>query len=247
MMTRIGIIADIHGNLVALDAVLADLARAGIERVVCLGDVAWGGPQPHQVVERLRALAYPTVRGNADAELFDVPETPADADEGTRVTLDIDRWCAAQLSPDDDMDYLRALPPTLELPLGDGRALLLVHGSPRSFDDIIVATTPEDDLARMLAGHEAVVMAGGHTHEQMLRRHRGTILVNPGSVGLPFERGPGADDARNPPWAEYAVVDAEGGALRVELRRVPVDIAAVVRAIRESGMPHAEVFARDWR
>lgn len=90
-------------------------------------------------------------------------------------------------------------------------------------------------------------MAGGHTHEQMLRRYKGTIVLNPGSVGLPFERGPGADEARNPPWAEYAVVSHEHGALRVELRRVPIDIGAVVCAIRESGMPHAELLAQDWR
>jgi predicted phosphodiesterase len=241
---RIGLIADIHGNLVALDAVLADLERAQVDHVVCLGDVAWG-PQPRQTVERLRALSYPTIMGNADDELFHLPtETPMD--EGARVTLDIARWCAAQLSPA-DLDYLRTFHPLLELPLGAEHTLLCFHGSPRSFHDIIRSTTAEDDLAGMLAGFSATVMAGGHTHEQMLRRYRETIIVNPGSVGLPVERGPAADQARNPPWAEYALVSQENGVLRIELRRVPVDIGAIVQAIRESGMPHAELYAQDWR
>ena len=240
---RIGLIADIHGNLVALDAVLADLERAHVDRIVCLGDVAWG-PQPRQAVERLRALRFPTIMGNADDELYDIPaETPDDDD--ARVTLDIDRWCVAQLSPD-DLNYLRSFQPTIELSLGDERTLLLFHGSPHSFHDRIVATTPDDDLARMLSGYSATVMAGGHTHAQMLRRYRGMIILNPGSVGLPFEQEPGANEGRNPPWAEYAIVGQEGGALRVELRRVPVDVGAVVQATRESGMPHAELFVQEW-
>ena len=270
---RVGLIADIHGNLVALDAVLADLERAQVDHVVCLGDVAWG-PQPRQTVERLRALSYPpppglrpgvpapwaqptrgrrprggrtvaAIMGNADDELFHLPsETPTD--EGARVTLDIARWCAAQLSPA-DLDYLRTFHPILELSLGAAHTLLCFHGSPRSFHDIIRSTTAEDDLAGMLAGFSATVMAGGHSHEQMLRRYGETIIVNPGSVGLPVERGPGPDQVRNPPWAEYALVSQENGVLRIELRRVPVDVGAIVRAIRESGMPHAELYAQDWR
>jgi predicted phosphodiesterase len=241
---RVGLIADIHGNLVALDAVLADLERAQVDHVVCLGDVAWG-PQPRQTLERLRALSYPTIMGNTDDELFHLPsETPTD--EGARVTLDIARWCAAQLSPA-DLAYLRTFQPILELSLGAEHTLLCFHGSPRSFHDIIRSTTAEDDLAGMLAGFSATVMAGGHTHEQMLRRYRETIIVNPGSVGLPVERGPGADQARNPPWAEYALVSQENGVLRIELRRVPVDVGTIVRAIRESGMPHADLYAQDWR
>ncbi len=248
---RIGVISDIHGNLTALDAVLADLERARVDRIVCLGDVAATGSQPRQTVERLRALDYPTVLGNADEELVNMrAETPGaetpDMDEDGRRLLDIDRWCAAQFAPA-DLDYLRAFRPTLTLPLGDGQTLLCMHGSPRSYDDVIVASTPEDDLARMLSGVDAAVVAGGHTHEQLLRRYKGTVILNPGSVGLPFERGPGMDDVRNPPWAEYAIVAEEDGVMSIELRRVPIDVGAVVRAIRDSGIPHAAWLAQDWQ
>lgn len=81
----------------------------------------------------------------------------------------------------------------------------------------------------------------------MMRRYRGTILLNPGSVGLSHGRGPGAEEVRNLPWAEYAILNQQSGNLSIELRRVPIDAGAVARAIRASGMPHAEPLAQDWR
>ena len=240
---RVAIIADIHANLVALDAALADIEALRPDRLVCLGDVAATGPQPRPVVERLRGLGCPVVMGNADAWLLD-PPAKVSADQDMRRFEEIDRWCAAQLAPA-DLDYLRTFAPTVELPLGDGAVLLCFHGSPRSYDDIIVATTPDDELARMLDGRRATILAGGHTHAQMLRRHQQMIVLNPGSVGLPFESS-GAGGGRNPPWAEYALVEYVRGRLGVELRRVPLDAGAVVRAALDSGMPHAVWWSQDW-
>ena len=228
----VALISDIHGNLVALEAVLADLERDGPDRIVCLGDVAATGPQPRATVERLRSLGCPVVMGNADAELLGpIPQTERDGD--VRRIEEIDRWCAGRLSPA-DLDYLRGFPLTLEVSLGDGHALLCFHGSPRSFDDVIEATTPESELQHLISGHSADVMAGGHTHAQLLRRHAETTVLNPGSVGL------------NPPWVEYALVSYEDGSLRVEMRRLPLPGEAVVRAAAGSGMPHAEWWAGFW-
>src|SRR5262245_53448353 len=145
---RIAIIADVHANRVALDAALADIAALQPEQIVCLGDVAATGPQPRQVVERLRALTCPVVMGNADAWLLE-PQPFESGDEDMRRFEAIDHWCAAQLSPI-DMAYLRTFQPTVELPLGAGATLLCCHGSPLSNTDIIRATTPDDELERML-------------------------------------------------------------------------------------------------
>jgi predicted phosphodiesterase len=241
---RIAIIADIHANRVALDAVLADIAALQPKQIVCLGDVAATGPQPRQVVERLRALACPVVMGNADAWLLDPLPSEAD-DEDTRRVEAIDRWCAEQLAPA-DLAYLRTFQPTVELPLGTGATLLCCHGSPLSNTGIIRATTPDDELERMLGGQRATVLAGGHTHTQMLRRHRDMIVLNPGSVGLPFEQNPATGGTRNPPWAEYGIVDWADGKLSIELRRVPFEVAEIVRAARAGDMPHAQWWASDW-
>lgn len=241
---RIAIIADIHANCVALDAVLADIEALQPEQIVCLGDVAATGPQPRQVIERLRALGCPVVMGNADAWLLDPQPFEADDQDMRRIEA-IDGWCAAQLAPA-ELVYLRTFQPTIELLLGAGGTLLCCHGSPLSNTDIIRATTPDDELERMLGDHRPTVLAGGHTHTQMLRRYRDLIVLNPGSVGLPFEQNSTTGRTRNPPWAEYAVVDWGDGKLSIRLRRVPVDVAAIVQAARASDMPHAQWWASDW-
>lgn len=135
-------------------------------------------------------------------------------------------WCRAQLSAD-ELGFVRTFQQRLEIPLGGGATLLLFHGSPRSHMEDLLATTPPDDVDRLLDGHRATVMAGGHTHIQMLRQHRGALLVNPGSVGLPFKE----YVAGRPPTlldhAEYATVEADGGEVSVALRRVPLDRGAL--------------------
>ena len=246
---RIALIADTHGNLISLHTVLADIAEAGIEQVVCLGDVAGLGPHPREVVARLRALGCLVVMGNADEFLLApallAPEHHPDADDSLRRMHDMERWCAAQLRPD-DLDYIRTFQPTVEIPLDNGQFLLCYHGSPRSNHEEIRAATPEAELAEKLGPQRALVMAGAHTHEQFFRRLEQTIVLNPGSVGLPYETLPDGG-ARNPPWAEYAVLTCENGRLNVDLRRVPVDQAAIRQALLGSDMPHAAWWAADWR
>jgi predicted phosphodiesterase len=243
---RVGLIADLHGNLVALEAVLAALAADGVERIVCLGDVAATGPRPAETVARLRGTGCPVVMGNADAWLLDPPAARS-ADETWRRFEEIDAWCPARLSAA-DLAYLRSFRPTVEVPLGGAGVLVCCHGSPRSFDDRIEATTPDDELDRLLAGLPAgtAIVAAGHTHAQLLRRHRDLLLLNPGSVGLAVAALPPADPVRNAPWAEYAVLTAEDGRLEVALRRAPLDVDAVVRSALESGMPHAAWWAAEW-
>ena len=153
-------------------------------------------------------------------------------------------WWADQLAPA-HRDYMRSFEHLIELPLEDDGALVAFHGSPRSFDDYIYATTPDDELNRMLGDVRAPLLAGGHTHFQMVRRHEEALLLNPGSVGLPFRH----DGAVMPiaPWAEYGLVTVESGRLGVELRRASFDVGALCRLIASSGMPHAEWWAGLWR
>lgn len=240
---RVAVIADIHGNLTALEAVLADLAATQVDEIVCLGDVAATGPQPHETVAQLRALACPVVMGNTDAAAFR-PMQLWPTDEEARRFMEIDYWCSTQLSPD-DLAYLRTFQPTIGVSMGPGATLLCFHGSPRDNTEGIVATTPDSALARVLAGCDATALAGGHTHAQFTRPYKQAVLLNPGSVGLPYIET--EEGARNPPWAEYGIVGWHAGSLRVELRRVAIDAGEVVRAALESGMPHADWWAGSWR
>jgi predicted phosphodiesterase len=236
---RIGLISDVHGNLFALEAVLAELAREKLDDLICLGDVAALGPEPGGVLARLRARQCQVVMGNTDAWLLTPPTTVAD--EIDRVLIP---WCIAQLS-DSDLEHIRSFPSMIERPLDAERPLLCFHGSPRSYDDVIISTTPDDALDAMLGGIQASILAGGHTHLQMMRRHGDAHLINVGSVGLPAV-GPAAQRNRHVRWAEYAVVEAEGDRLDISLRRTPLDIDQMLAQARSSGMPAVDWWATLW-
>jgi predicted phosphodiesterase len=217
---RIALVSDIHGNLLALERVLADAQRAGADKVACLGDVATLGPHPREVLRVLRDLGCPCILGNHDAFLLD----PALVARYTKAPVIVDAidWCRAQLA-DDDLAFVRTFVPELEVPLGGGRRLHLFHGSPDSNTQDVLATTSDEELDRLLGDRRADVMAGGHTHIQMLRQHRGMWLVNPGSVGMPFRRYVAGARPEIMAHAEYAIVDDGRGSIGVELRRVALD------------------------
>ncbi|GHO85870.1 metallophosphoesterase family protein [Dictyobacter formicarum] len=238
---RIALLADIHGNLVALETVLQELAREPIDQFICLGDVAALGPQPHEVIERLRRLDCPVVLGNTDAWLLG---SKASDTETLRI---ITSWCVEQLTPE-DRSYLQSFVPRLELPLDEGRSLLCYHGSPRSFDDVIAAVTPDAAIEEMLAGYSATVMVGGHTHIQMIRRYRDAHLVNVGSIGLPGVNAgsPELPDNHHVRWSEYGVLSIEQGRLSIDLRRTPLNLAALLEACRNSTMPCQEWWIQKW-
>src|SRR5262249_32658382 len=136
---RIAVISDIHGNCIALDTALADIRRDGLEQIVCLGDAIQGGPQPAAVVARLRELGCPVVLGNADQWLLTGEETGSESFSAERLHKmhEIRAWSLAQLS-ESDRAFIAQFRPTLEIALDGERALLCFHGSPTSFDDIIL-------------------------------------------------------------------------------------------------------------
>jgi predicted phosphodiesterase len=241
LRSALALIADIHGNASALDAVLSDVRASGIRDVVCLGDVSATGPHPAEALRMVRDIGCPVVMGNADAFMLD-PTPTADDDEMRKIE-DIDAWCAAQLSRD-DLEFIRSFEPTVTVALGEGQRMLGYHGSPRSYDDLIRSATPDAELDEMLGESPAVVFAGGHTHFQMYRRHRHAVVINPGSVGMSYHRTLPLDDVGLAPWAEYAVLDP--ASLSVAFRRVPYDKGLVADAIERSGMPHAAWLAAEW-
>lgn len=238
---RLGLISDIHGNLPALEQVLAELAREDVDEIICLGDVAVG-PQPVETLDRLQALDCTTVMGNWDACMLGAE--PQLHGEIAEMLADVSTWSAAQISPP-QQEYIRTFKDTHEVRLDENLTLLAFHGSPRSFDDYIYATTSDDELETMFAGYDADVFAGGHTHFQMFRRLRECVVVNAGSVGQPFRRRQ-AGMMRLSPWAEYCIVGCSEGKLAVELRRAPLDVDALAEMVRASGMPDAERWASLW-
>jgi putative phosphoesterase len=239
---RIGLIADVHGNLPALEAVLEQLSHEAVDRTVCLGDVAVG-PWGSETVALLRNLDPESVVGNWDAWVLDGVRPCGDT-EACRRLLEMGTFWTEPLDGD-DLDYLRRARSSIELEV-DGRRLAFCHGSPRSYNEPMLAETPPDELAGMLAGHAATVFVAGHTHVQMVRRTPSALVVNPGSVGQPLLEWP-AERVRVCPWAEWGVIEYDGeGEVRVELRRTPYDTEAMIRHTLGSGVPHAEWWTSCW-
>jgi len=238
---RIGLFGDIHGNLVALDAMLDALQREQPDQLICLGDVTTTGPWPHEVAERVRGLGCPVVRGNWDdwmLEICDGRRSP----EGCRP---MDLWCAAQLTAT-DLEFLDTFPLTFELPLPNGTALLCYHGTPHDYNQAITSGTPYEDVDTMLDGRRTGIMAGGHTHMTMLRRHGDALVINPGSISENWHLSQWPAKRLFNPYAEYAVLDCGAGEICVTFRQAAINVDAVIAAAHERDMPDAEPWAAAW-
>jgi putative phosphoesterase len=238
---RLALISDMHGNDVAFEAAVRDLERLEPDDVVSLGDVAQGGAQPAQTLDRLRALGARTVMGNSDDFLLEVSvDSPEPV---TERQLEVREWTLAQLG-DEHLAYLRSFEPTVELS-SEGHRVLCFHGSPASYDDVLLPEWPDASLTPWEGG-QAELLAGGHTHTQWSRRIGDALFVNPGSVGLAYDRHVPEAELRLAPVAEYALVLVDDLGVSVEFRRVPYSLAALREAVLASGRPYAEEFASEW-
>lgn len=232
---RIAIFSDIHGNLPALEAVLADIALQRPDRVYCLGDLVGYAASPNEVTERIRREGCPTIMGNYDDGVgFDRDECgcaykeAVDRELGQRSL----EWTKAQTTAENKA-FLRTLAPELRFDVGRSR-VLLVHGSPRKMNEYLFEDRPLSSFERLAQSSAADVIVFGHTHVPYTKRAGGVLFVNVGSVGKPKD---------GDPRACYAMLDCSDDDVVVTFRRVDYDIAAAAAAIRRTELPHK--FARD--
>ena len=212
---RVAVLSDVHGHLPALDAVLAEVDRAGVDRVVLTGDVA-AGPMPVPTLERLLALGERVVwvRGNADRELVEPVDPPPDP---------VVPWAAAQLTPA-LRAHLAGLPLTVTLEVDGLGPTLFCHATPRDDEEVALVDSPLDRWAAVLAGRPERTVVLGHTHMPFVRLADRVLVVNPGSVGMPY----GSTGAH---WALLGP--------GVELRRTAYDVAAACAVLTGGGYPAA--------
>ncbi len=242
---RIAVISDTHGNLQALDAVLADLdAVAPVDEVIMAGDFAFGGPFPAECIQRIRERGLRAIRGNTDEFIVEVATAGGRAaqqvEEDQRhvpAQIEIDRWAAKRLTGD-QIDYLAALPLQITISGLDGESLAIVHATPWSTHPPVGPGAPEVDARRMLDAAGSQALGYGHIHVQYQRRIDHRLLAAVGSVGLPFD-----GDQR----AAYAVFTNTGTGWEVEFRRVPYDVDAAIEQVLRSGVPNAAGFAATLR
>jgi predicted phosphodiesterase len=192
-VTRVAALYDVHGNLPALEAVLADLPD---DVAIVLGGDIVAGPFPSETLERLRRLGKRVhwLRGNADRELM-----PGEEDRAPPEHL---AWVQARLT-DEQIAFLYGLPPTLGLDIDGLGRVLFCHATPRNDMDVFTAITPEGQAAPHFAGVDADVVVCGHTHIRFDRTISGVRVVNAGSVGWPYEDVDGAYWALLGPGVEH--------------------------------------------
>lgn len=217
---RVAALYDVHGNLPALEAVLAEVEQLGVDAIVSGGDVLWG-PLQRECLDLLQQVGALCVRGNCERDVL------APSSETTH-------WCAVRLS-DDDRRLVEGWAPTLALAspaLGD---VLFCHATPRSDEEILTRSTPDETVREALAGVEADVVVAGHVHVQHDRSATDAPrLVNAGSVGLPYQGVAGAH------WALLGET--------IELRRTEYDVERAVRLLTEPGFPSfADTFEESLR
>lgn len=229
---RAAALYDIHGNLPALEAVLAEVDRMGVKTLVIGGDVA-AGPLPAQTVEVLMTLRGRArfVRGNADREIVEAYDSgrldlTAESEPAKRAAT----FAAAKLSPD-QRDFLAGFAATVSLQVDGLGQALFCHGSPRSDNEIITVRTAPERLRQVLRGVTQPVVVCGHTHQQFDLRVDGWRIVNAGSVGVPYEGRAGAY------WALLGPT--------VDLRRSEYDLQRALSTLRAGGFPDVDEMVRE--
>jgi predicted phosphodiesterase len=236
---RLAILSDIHGNPLALDAVLADIQSQGeVDAYWVLGDFSALGYDPVTPLERITALSHASfTRGNTDRYVVteDLPVPPEKALQDPSLLPDIIEatrsfsWTRGYVSAAGWLDWLTNLPMEVRMTLPDGTRLLGVHASPGRDDGPgIQAIHNDDDLEQRLAGCEAELVIVGHTHVPLDRQVGGIHVVNLGSISNPIT--PGLQ-------ATYALLDAGEHGYSIQLRRVRYDREAVVNATLQSRHP----------
>ncbi|MCX4469616.1 metallophosphatase family protein [Micromonospora sp. NBC_01655] len=227
MLERVAVLSDVHGALPPLEAVLAEPDVAAADLIVLTGDVV-AGPQPVEVLDLLASLGDRVhwVGGNADRELVE-------ARAGKPSDIDVSNWAAEQLR-DDQVEWLAGLPLTVTLPVAGLGEVLFCHATPRDDEEIVLVDSRMARWAEVLSGVPAAVgtVVCGHTHMPFTRLVDRRLVVNAGSIGMPYG-GPGADWALLGPGAQ--------------LRRTAFDVdAACARVATESGFPDAAAWADEY-
>lgn len=218
---RIAVLSDIHGNLLGLDACLADLeSQGGADAIVVAGDLCVDGPKPKKVLQRLDEIGASCIRGNTDRYLYDDTEE-FEADETAQIA-----WTRREIG-ERWVSWIKELPFAMRIG-EDENQLLIVHASPRKDDEHIWPDAAEPDLQSIIGEEHATAIAFGHLHIPYVRFWRGKLLVNVSSAGLPKD-----GDAR----ACYAIFTEREGGWQVKHRRVPFDVKRVATQLADCGIP----------
>lgn len=231
MALRVALLGDIHGNVAALEAALAQIKRAKPDLIAVTGDLVLNGPRPAEAVERVRAIEADgalVVQGNTDIAVADFDYSAAFPwlDEVPATHRAASEWAHEQLS-EEQLEWLRRLPAERRISQ-DGTLTLICHASPGSQTEGLAPDLDASVTLRLVTRTDAVAIACGHTHLAEVRQVGRKLICNPGSCGYAFDGDPGAS---------WAVLTLDGDPPSVELRRTEYDAQTVADELSGRGLP----------
>lgn len=228
---KIAFISDIHGNAIALDAVLNDMKKQEIDKIYVLGDLCYRGPEPKRSLELIRSLNTEVIKGNADEWVVrgvhegEVPEKALQMMTAER------KWIVSRLEPS-DVEYLEGLPTRIHCEI-NGTSIHGFHATPDSLFDVVLPNAEDRVLeSRLMSSQDAQIYVYAHIHKPYIRYINGRVIMNIGSVGLPFD---------GIPKASYGLIQIEEGKQSTSIQRVDYDVEEVVRLYHEGNYPNAKM------
>ncbi|OLN23685.1 YfcE family phosphodiesterase [Domibacillus antri] len=225
---KIAFISDIHGNAVALDSVLKDIERKEVDEIYVLGDICYRGPEPKRSLQLVQGLNTNVIKGNADEWVVrgiqkgEVPDSVLEMMNNER------DWIASHLEKD-DIDYLHELPTELHFEAA-GLSINVFHATPDSLFEVVLPGESDEVLkTNLMSSTDSDVYVYAHIHKPYIRTINGKILINIGSVGLPF------DGMKK---SSYAIVEIEDNRVSTSIERVEYNVERVVKQYEQLKYPN---------
>lgn len=228
---KIAFISDIHGNAIALEAVLEDIEKQNVDKVYVLGDICYRGPEPKRSLDLVRSLHTEVIKGNADEWVVRGVKEGEVPDKVLELMNRERQWTVEQLEQA-DIDYLAGLPTQLTLTIEDIH-LSAFHATPTSLFEIVPPNADDTQIeTNLMTAADAEIYVYAHIHKPYIRYLNGKVIMNIGSVGLPFD---------GLTKSAYGLVEIEDGHLKTSIRRVSYELERVTALYQERDYPNAEM------
>jgi putative phosphoesterase len=230
-MKKFAFISDIHGNAVALDAVLADIKRKEVDKIYVLGDICYRGPEPKRSLELVQALDTEVIKGNADEWVVRGVRAGEVPDKALELMNTERQWTVEQLDSD-DLEYLENLPEQVYMNVEEVE-ITAFHATPDSLFDIILPNADDTIIeSNLMKPGDKDLYVYAHIHRPYIRYINGKVIMNIGSVGLPFD---------GLTKASYGLVEVDQGNIRTSIQRVSYDLEKVIEIYEDVNYPNKEM------
>lgn len=226
-------LSDIHGNAVALEAVLKDIEAEKVEKIFVLGDICYRGPEPKRALDMVRSLDATVIKGNADEWMVRGVKQGEVPEQALAMMNKEREWCLSRLNKE-DLDYLSSLPTDFQFTLNNKKTIYAFHATPTSLFEVVLPSAPELE-AKLTETSQADIYLYAHIHLPYIQYINGKCIGNLGSVGLPFD---------GQPLSSYILVEENKDLFTITIKRVLYDTNLVIKQYEVGNYPNLELMKR---